>query len=74
MFFGDTLIMSSQIRPAMINKSLDELRRDVCEEFDELFKRVGVKKKMSLSKADIIISLRIKKLRELEAKNYGIRR
>ena len=66
--------MVQNIRPAMINQNLDKLRRDVCEEYDEMFRSIGVNKKMSLSKADIIIALRYKKLQEMEARNYGIRK
>jgi len=66
--------MSGTIRPASINQDLDRLRREVCEEYDDIFKRIGVKKRMSLSKADIIIGLKMQKLREMEARNYGIRK
>ena len=68
------IIMSGTIRPASINQDLDRLRREVCEEYDDIFKRIGVKKRMSLSKADIIIGLKMQKLREMEARNYGIRK
>jgi len=59
---------------AKIDKSMDLLRKETCEEFDNIFRQLNIKKRMSLAKADIVISLRMKKLREFEAKNYEIRK
>ena len=59
---------------AKVHKSMDLLRKETCEEFDTIFKRLNIKKRMSLAKADVIISLRMKKLREFEARNYELKK
>lgn len=57
---------------AKVHTDLHHLRRETCEEFDEIFKRLNIKKRMSMQKADIIIRIRQEKLREFEAIRYGV--
>jgi len=55
-----------------LHSDLHGLRRETCEEFDEIFKRLNIHKKMSMQKADIVIKLRQDKLKEFEAQRYGV--
>jgi hypothetical protein len=57
---------------AKLHVDLNGLRKETCEEFDEIFKRLNIKKKMSMQKADIIIKMRQDKLKCFEAMRYGV--